>query len=79
MVFFTDTNIPIGYTIIYDKFHDQSKIFINKHENDSIFWSNLVEEEYRQTLNDIIDEVNIFMNYSKSALKKKSKRFHQLF
>ena len=26
MTFFVDTNIPLGYTIIHDKFHDLQKI-----------------------------------------------------
>lgn len=58
MNFFTDTNIPIGYTVIHDKWHKPSKKFINNHSNESIFWSNLVQKEYQETLNDIIDDVN---------------------
>lgn len=33
------------------------------------------EKEYRQTLNDIIDEVKIFLEYCKSILKRNSKDF----
>lgn len=63
MNIFLDTNIPIGYTVIHDRLHEDSKTFIDNHETDSIFWSTLVKKEYRQTLNDIIDEVKIFLEY----------------
>ena len=66
MNIFLDTNIPIGYTVIHDRLHEDSKTFIDNHETDSIFWSTLVKKEYRQTLNDIIDEVKIFLEYCKS-------------
>lgn len=75
MNIFLDTNIPIGYTVIHDRLHEDSKTFIDNHETDSIFWSTLVKKEYRQTLNDIIDEVKIFLEYCKSILKRNSKDF----
>lgn len=79
MVFFTDTNIPLGYTVVHDKWHESSKTFINNHENDSIFWSNLVKKEYRETLNDIIDDVNVFLNYCKSSLETNENNFINYF
>ena len=69
MSFFIDTNIPIGYTVPHDKWHVFAKSFLEDHAHDSIFWSNLVKQEYTKTLNNIIDEVNIFLNYCKYILK----------
>ena len=79
MNFFTDTNIPIGYTVIHDKWHIPAKKFINNHSNDSIFWSNLVHEEYNKTLNEIIDDVNVFLYYCKSSLETNQKDFINYF
>jgi len=79
MNFFLDTNIPIGYTVIHDKWHEQSKTFIDNHENDSIFWSTLVESEYYETLNDIIDQVKIFLENCKSILKTNENDFINYF
>lgn len=59
--------------------HNSSKTFFNTHENDSIFWSNIVKDEYHNTLNDIIDDVNIFLNYCKSALKTNQSDFVNYF
>ncbi|MEE0934278.1 MAG: hypothetical protein U0L42_01260 [Methanobrevibacter sp.] len=75
MNFFVDTNIPIGYTIIHDRLHEKSKTFIDNHETDSIFWSTLVKKEYHETLNDLIDEVKIFLEYCKSILKANQNDF----
>lgn len=44
MNIFLDTNIPIGYTVIHDRLHEDSKTFIDNHETDSIFWSTLVKK-----------------------------------
>ncbi|WP_407411671.1 hypothetical protein [Methanobrevibacter sp.] len=75
MNFFVDTNIPIGYTVIHDRLHEKSKTFIDNHETDSIFWSTLVKKEYHETLNDLIDEVKIFLEYCKSILKANQNDF----
>ena len=72
MSFFVDTNIPLGYTVIHDKFHDSSKNFIENNEN--IFWSNLVKKEYTEKLDDIIDDIEEnwydFDSYSNGMLEK---------
>ncbi len=79
MNFFTDTNIPIGYTVIHDRLHKPSKTFINNHSTDSIFWSNLVQQEYKKTLNDIIDDMNVFLSYCKSSLETNQHDFINYF
>jgi len=79
MNFFVDTNIPLGYTVIHDKWHEKSKTFIENHANDSIFWSTLVKKEYRKKLNDIIDEVRIFLEYCKTLLKANQRDFINYF
>ena len=68
MSFFVDTNIPLGYTVIHDKFHDSSKNFIENNEN--IFWSNLVKKEYTEKLDDIIDDIEIFLKLVENILKE---------
>lgn len=75
MNYFIDTNISLGYTIIHDKWHDVSKTFINNHEKDSIFWSNLVKNEYAKKFNKIIDDMNIFIIHCKIILKDNQKDF----
>jgi hypothetical protein len=79
MKFFTDTNIPLGYTVIHDKWHDQSIKFITDHQKDSIFWSNMVKHEYNENLNQIIDNSDDFLNYCKSSLKTNQKDFINYF
>ena len=79
MNFFVDTNIPLGYTVIHDKWHEKSKTFIENHASDSILWSTLVKKEYRKKLNDIIDEVRIFLEYCKSILKTNQRDFINYF
>lgn len=75
MNYFIDTNISLGYTIIHDKWHNVSKTFINNHEKDSIFWSNLVKNEYAKKFNKIIDDMNIFIIHCKIILKDNQKDF----
>ena len=58
MTFFVDTNIPLGYTIIHDKFHDPSKNFIE--DNEDIFWSNLVKKEYTEKLDALLTILKYF-------------------
>lgn len=79
MNYFIDTNIPIGYSIIHDQWHDVSKDFINNHQKDSIFWSNLVKREYTEKLNKIINNVSIFLNHCKTILKDNQKDFVNYF
>ena len=69
MVFFVDTNIPLGYTVIHDKWHDTSKKFIENNKG-SVFWSNLVRDEYSRKLENIIDEIEYFLEASEDILLK---------
>jgi predicted nucleic acid-binding protein len=73
MTFFVDTNIPLGYTIIHDKFHDHSKNFIE--DNEDIFWSNLVKKEYTEKLDALIDDIEIFLKIAENELKENIKDF----
>ena len=57
MLFFTDTNIALGYTVVHDRWHDPSKEFIENHE-DALFWSNLVHDEYCRKLDWIIGQLH---------------------
>ena len=75
MQFFTDTNIPIAYTVIHDKWHENAIKFFKKHEKDNIFWSNLVKKEYDEKLGDIIDEVTNFLETSEDLLNINNKDF----
>lgn len=74
MNFFADTNIPIGYTVIHDKWHPQSKRFINNNEN-PIFWSNLVKKEYNDRLDNIWDLIDKYLNSIITILKINDKDF----
>ncbi len=74
MNIFTDTNLPIGYAIPYDKWHDCSVKLIQK-PSYTIYWSNLVEEEYGIKLGSIIDDIEIFSNEVKEILKNNEKDF----
>ena len=49
MPFFTDTNIPLRYTVIHDKWHEYCERFYLK-TDEEIFWSNLVKKEYARKL-----------------------------
>lgn len=60
MNYFTDTNIPLGYTVIHDRWHVESTDFILKNQN-KIFWSNLVQEEYSNKLSYITHDVERFL------------------
>lgn len=74
MVFFVDTNIPLGYTVIHDKWHDTSKKFIENNKG-SVFWSNLVRDEYSRKLENIIDEIEYFLEASEDILLTNQKDF----
>lgn len=74
MSFFIDTNIAIGFTVIHDKWHEQSKKFINNC-SDSIYWSNLVKDEYTRKLTDIEEPTEFFLKRVKLILKNNQKDF----
>ena len=77
MSFFVDTNIPLGYTIIHDKYHDSSNNFITNNRN--IFWSNLVQKEYTEKLDEIIDDIDIFLKLTEKILKRNTKDFSSYY
>ena len=66
-MYFTDSNIPLTYTIIHDRWHEPSKEFIENNEN-SLFWSNLVQDEYCRKLENIIDDIGLFLETSEDIL-----------
>jgi hypothetical protein len=74
MPFFTDTNLPIGYTIIHDKWHENSKKFYSR-EKEKKYWSTLVHNEYENTLKDIVKQEETFLNRSNYFLKNNEKDF----
>ena len=78
MNYFVDTNMPIGYAIPYDKWHEQSVDFFNN-TNDPIYWSNLVKLEYTETINGIIDDIEIFLTETKMILKDNDRDFSNYF
>ena len=69
MLFFSDTNLPIAYTVIHDKWHVNATKFFNNHEKDIIFWSTLVKKEYCETLENIVDDVTNFLEKSEDLLE----------
>lgn len=73
-MYFVDTNIPISYTVIHDKWHEPVNEFLCETEED-IFWSNIVSNEYSDKLGDIIFEVESFINETKHILKNNYKEF----
>jgi predicted nucleic acid-binding protein len=74
MPYFIDTNVAIGYTIIHDKWHESSKEFI-ENTLDYIFWSELVEIEYANKINEIIDLAEIFLEMTDYILINNQKDF----
>lgn len=78
MQYFVDTNVPIGYTVPHDKWHAQSINFLNK-TSAPIFWSNLVQKEYFDTLNSIVDNMEIFLDEIEKILKENEKDFNNYF
>lgn len=72
--FFPDSNVPIGFTIIHDKWHISSQKFINEHKN-SLLWSNLVEDEYNNKFEDIVDESDQFLKKTSDLLQSNQKDF----
>lgn len=74
MGFFTDTNIPIGYTIIHDKWHESSKQFYSQCNGD-IYWSNFVQKEYNTKLKNITQCISLFLEKSNHLLKNNTRDF----
>ena len=74
MPFFIDTNIALGYTVIHDQWHETANNFINN-THDNIFWSNLVQEEYTNKLDDLLDEMDLFLKTTEKILKNNDKDF----
>lgn len=74
MPYFPDTNIPIGYTIIYDKWHEYSKNFYLETDK-KIFWSNFVKQEYSMKINDIVQIIDVYLKKIEYLLKNNTKDF----
>lgn len=74
MNFFIDTNVPIGYTVPHDKWHENSVNFI-ENADEPIFWSTFVKKEYSDTLENIVDNIEIFLNSINKILKNNEKDF----
>ncbi|MBE6496898.1 MAG: hypothetical protein E7Z81_01235 [Methanobrevibacter sp.] len=74
MPFFIDTNIALGYSIIHDRIHESSKRLIHESKED-IFWSNLVQEEYTEKFDEILDEIEIFLKSAEKILETNEKDF----
>lgn len=70
-----DTNVPIGYTIIHDRWHENSKNFIDNNKN-SIFWSNFVKSEYYNKLDNILDYIVKFLKSIVCILKVNEMDFY---
>lgn len=73
MSFFIDTNLAVGYSVIHDKWHEKSDKFVENNEN--IYWSNLVQNEYGNKLSDIENTTDFFLKRVKLILKNTSKEF----
>ena len=73
-MYFLDTNVPIGYTIVHDMWHEPSKNFINNKSN--IFWSNFVKNEYYNKLDDILELTEKFLTAVILILNVNEKDFY---
>lgn len=78
MYFFTDTNIPVGYSVPHDKWHDSSVNFI-KNTPEQIFWSNLVQKESKDKINSIVDDIEIYLIEIKKILKENEDDFDNYY
>lgn len=76
MNYFLDTNVPLGYTIIHDKWHESSINFINDTCDDSLFWSNFVKDEYDRKLEIILNMAHDFLTSVSSILKLNENDFY---
>lgn len=79
MNFFLDTNIPIAYSVIHDKYYNWANAFINNHQQDSLFWSNLVKTEYEDKFKEIILDINYFLISVESILENNENDFDYFF
>lgn len=59
MSYFIDTNLAFRYTVIHDKWHQNSKEFIE--DNNLIFWSTFVQQEYSEKLDNVLDDIEYFL------------------
>lgn len=75
MPFFVDTNIALGYTCIHDKWHKNANKLIAENYDDKIFWSNLVKDEYNRKLNNILDDIDVFLKSSEEILRNNENDF----
>lgn len=63
MKYFIDTNIAIGYSLKCDKWHEYANKFIQDNESqNTIIWSDTVEEEFENKFEEIFEFLKIFMN-----------------
>ena len=74
MPFFIDTNIALGYSIIHDRIHNLSNKLMHESKED-IFWSNLVQKEYTEKFDDILDEIEMFLKSAEKILENNEKDF----
>lgn len=74
MNFFLDTNIPYGYTVIHDKWHEKASEFVDNNKN-PLFWSNNVEEEYSELFNQTLDEIDVFFKQVGDILRNYNGNF----
>ena len=70
--------MPIGYTVIHDKWHEESVEFIET-STEPIYWSNLVEEEYDEPLEDITSDLIYWLNYITEILKNNENDFDSYY
>lgn len=73
MSFFIDTNVALGYTVVHDRWHDSINTFIK--DNSNMYWSNLVKNEYTTKLDDILDDIDIFLKITLNILKNNQNDF----
>lgn len=74
MPFFIDTNVAFGYTVIHDKWHEKANSFITNNAN-SLFWSNLVQQEYSNKFDDVLDDINHYLDSIESILENNQQDF----
>lgn len=78
MCYFIDTNVSIGYTVPHDEWHESSVKFI-ENASKHIYWSNLVQKEYKEVINSIVDDTEIFLDEIERILKINEKDFPNYF
>lgn len=50
-------NVSIGYTVPHDEWHESSVKFI-ENASKHIYWSNLVQKEYKEVINSIVGQLS---------------------